>query len=75
MPKAGIIPNCRYGHGDLRVAPEGTDPKISAVVLQALERPEGGKWKLSTGGLILDVFECPVCGYTELFERIDEVAP
>lgn len=64
MPKAGVTPDCRYGHGPLhRVNKQPDFPSAFGLVgLSDMENPPESVM------LTLDVFECLTCGYTELFE-------
>jgi hypothetical protein len=71
MPKAGVKPDCRYGHGPLwRI--EGV--QYPARYLLTSERPlvERDAEKRMVGiefnGILLQAWECTTCGYTELFE-------
>ena len=68
MPKLDIEPTCRYDHGNLKkVNGEPGFPSAFAVSGMNLVN-EGAPLTPAGTGLLLDVFECPVCGYTELFE-------
>lgn len=68
MPKLDFVPTCRYGHGDLK--PVNGDPGFpGAFALGGMSLDGDGKRIAPAGsGLLLDVYECPACGYTELFE-------
>jgi hypothetical protein len=67
MPKAGIVPTCRYEHGELQRI---NDAKSEAFTLSYGYKSGAGAY-VSQGdaGIVLDAYECPTCGYTELFER------
>lgn len=66
MPKAGVVPNCRYQHGDLvRLGPP-VFPKHYLLV-DVDDAIAGAPRDMH--GIVVDAYECPVCGYTELFEK------
>ena len=78
MPKAGVKPDCRYGHGPLlRIAGKSFPVRY----LLAGERPlierdaERRILDLEYQGILLQAWECQTCGYTELFEaeRVEEL--
>lgn len=71
MPKAGVKPDCRYGHGPLwRI--EG--PQYPRRYLLAGESPmlekdaERRVVDIEFNGILVQAWECTTCGYTELFE-------
>ena len=67
MQQTPISKTCRYGHGEL--ATVLIDGERRAFGLMALNVQSGRYVGPSENGLVLDVYECPHCGYTELFER------
>lgn len=69
MPKAGVVPVCRYQHGELAKV---NTTEGHAFVIDGARRVDEEKaysYQPQNFGIVLDVFECAVCGYTELFER------
>lgn len=72
MPKNNTTPHCRYNHGPLQQinAREGYPRAFGLVGINA---PNITPKESSQTMLVLDVFECPTCGYTELFEHTTEL--
>ncbi len=71
IPKMSIAPNCRYGHGNLKKVNNGSPEFPDVFAVSGMQRmTQDGVTRVTSSqvGLLLDVFECPVCGYTELFE-------
>ena len=67
MPKANIQPTCKYGHGPLDLVNQGEDSPKSFGLVGIGNTPQK-HMKTTQVLLVLDVFECHECGYTELFE-------
>ena len=66
-----ITPNCRYGHGDLSVAPVGAE----GVKLQGKWGFIGAAEPVGTVAFTGTLYVCTTCGYTEFFDdEIDKTA-
>jgi hypothetical protein len=59
----GVVPNCRYGHGDLvRVVVNGpaNEPRVQFAFVHFWDH------RLTFKG---EIFTCEKCGYTEFFDE------
>lgn len=68
MPKAGVVPTCRYEHGELKKIEGGDWPK-AFVISGPIPNPAAAISRANSNvGIGVDAYECSICGYTEFFE-------
>lgn len=73
-----VVPRCRYEHGELKhLTGAEYGQGFSGFGFQSVRSVPGEEAKSSLiaplpRGIVLQAYECPVCGYTELFGKTQE---